>query len=98
MGVVIKGGCGFHMWSPSNPPFQNPVYGPELRACLWQHLGQNYMEMGDVVMDKVGLGQFDWESHKAVVKRFSFLLRKCLPLQHSINIQPHASSPHCASL
>ena len=29
MGVVIKGGCGLHMWSPSNPPFQNPAYGPE---------------------------------------------------------------------
>ena len=28
MGVVIKGGCGFHMWSPSNPPFQNPAYRP----------------------------------------------------------------------
>ena len=29
MGVIIKGGCGFHMWSLSNPPFQNPACGPE---------------------------------------------------------------------
>ena len=30
MGVVTRGGCGFRMWSPSNPPFQNPVYRPAI--------------------------------------------------------------------
>ena len=28
MGVVIKSGCGFHVWSSGNPLSQNPAYGP----------------------------------------------------------------------
>ena len=34
-GVVIISGCGFHVWSPGNLRFQNPVYGPDSKchAC-----------------------------------------------------------------
>ena len=26
--MVIEGWCGFHVWSTSNLPFQNPAYRP----------------------------------------------------------------------